>query len=694
MKCASLREVSRATSTKEATKEMFCGEEETITSEAEVWQQYGYDDRTLNNDRGNTTGSCACREPAVDENLLVAYGDDFLPCAADIVVRRLVSLLASHQGDPGSIPDRATPYFLTWESCQTMSLVGVFSRGSPVSPAPPLRRCSILTSITLIGSQDIDQDIYSYNHKFYSQTRQRGRDGLEEEAGHLFVASRFTLILRLQYTVCTLTAFLWLFAACLCEKTDPCMGPRTAERNLDFFFFLNLPSRIRHGPAGGAEASHFKAAAGKGKFTAVESRFPIFLLSLSRSSPGRRRGKKGERLMQHGEQGRWRKQRERWRFKENRDDVGWGEREEKRQFNRHRAYFNICIQVQNIFPGLIPRLGYWIFTSGNRAGRCRWSTGFLRDIPFPRPFILAPLHLHLNYPYPVSRPRCIFGKDSFLIAETLCPVTAPPLHLPCPDVFTMPVHGEAKIVTVGMSERFDECVEFRQSATHSNDRRRRVCSTAVDQFTFVLCNLLRAQVHTAANSRRRLPKFNFNLNILKGRSEHFVTGVSCFCPPTDAVKYKDDHGNIAVKNKLSCRGMNMALVAARSLETARDLRTSESEVHLLWDGTIAACVRRLSATRDVPRLWIGDPQALGAVVVDVGILGSSVRDGEAHLLEVAQRSRRGGDIEVLKNVKYSDPHCWILRAVDCGCVMLGLEFIGPWKHHRCQPSLLGQQRLR
>ncbi|KAJ8896544.1 hypothetical protein PR048_001888 [Dryococelus australis] len=42
-----------------------------------------------------------------------------------------------------------------WESCRTMPLVCVFSWGSTVSPAPSFRRCSILTSITLNGSQDL-----------------------------------------------------------------------------------------------------------------------------------------------------------------------------------------------------------------------------------------------------------------------------------------------------------------------------------------------------------------------------------------------------------------------------------------------------------------------------------------------------------------------------------------------------------
>ncbi|KAJ8875298.1 hypothetical protein PR048_023193 [Dryococelus australis] len=48
-----------------------------------------------------------------------------------------------------------SPDFRKWESCQTMPLVGGFSRGSPVSSSPSFRCRSIFTSITLIGSQDL-----------------------------------------------------------------------------------------------------------------------------------------------------------------------------------------------------------------------------------------------------------------------------------------------------------------------------------------------------------------------------------------------------------------------------------------------------------------------------------------------------------------------------------------------------------
>ncbi|KAJ8890621.1 hypothetical protein PR048_010130 [Dryococelus australis] len=48
-----------------------------------------------------------------------------------------------------------TPDFCMWELCQTMPLVGGFTLGSLVSPYLSFRHCSILTSITLIGSQNL-----------------------------------------------------------------------------------------------------------------------------------------------------------------------------------------------------------------------------------------------------------------------------------------------------------------------------------------------------------------------------------------------------------------------------------------------------------------------------------------------------------------------------------------------------------
>ncbi|KAJ8874174.1 hypothetical protein PR048_025016 [Dryococelus australis] len=52
--------------------------------------------------------------------------------------------LASHQGEPGSIPDRLTPDLRKRESCRTIPLVSGLSRGFSVSPALSFRHCSIL----------------------------------------------------------------------------------------------------------------------------------------------------------------------------------------------------------------------------------------------------------------------------------------------------------------------------------------------------------------------------------------------------------------------------------------------------------------------------------------------------------------------------------------------------------------------
>ncbi|KAJ8870163.1 hypothetical protein PR048_029176 [Dryococelus australis] len=72
-------------------------------------------------------------------------------------VSEQLSLLASHQGDTDSIPGRVTSDFCMWESCRTMPFVCEFYRDLqfPLS----FRRCSILTSITLTGSRDLNVEL-------------------------------------------------------------------------------------------------------------------------------------------------------------------------------------------------------------------------------------------------------------------------------------------------------------------------------------------------------------------------------------------------------------------------------------------------------------------------------------------------------------------------------------------------------
>ncbi|KAJ8882030.1 hypothetical protein PR048_018518 [Dryococelus australis] len=65
-------------------------------------------------------------------------------------------LARSHPTKANRVQSSAgSPDFRMWESCWTMPLVGGFSRGFAVFPALSFRRCSTLTSITVIGSQDL-----------------------------------------------------------------------------------------------------------------------------------------------------------------------------------------------------------------------------------------------------------------------------------------------------------------------------------------------------------------------------------------------------------------------------------------------------------------------------------------------------------------------------------------------------------
>ncbi|KAJ8890274.1 hypothetical protein PR048_009782 [Dryococelus australis] len=75
---------------------------------------------------------------------------DDLTRRAAVAERLACSPLAkvSRAQSPAGSPD-----YPKWQSCRTMPLAGGISRRSPVSPTPPFRRCSIFTSITLIGKQ-------------------------------------------------------------------------------------------------------------------------------------------------------------------------------------------------------------------------------------------------------------------------------------------------------------------------------------------------------------------------------------------------------------------------------------------------------------------------------------------------------------------------------------------------------------
>ncbi|KAJ8898171.1 hypothetical protein PR048_003531 [Dryococelus australis] len=109
------------------------------------------------------SGACKCQSPAIHAWCSTIF------CCFLYALYRVLCLYQLRAGatvaewlafSPPSKANRAQsparpPDFRKWESCRTLPLVGGFSRGYPVSPAPAFRRSSILTSITLIGSQDL-----------------------------------------------------------------------------------------------------------------------------------------------------------------------------------------------------------------------------------------------------------------------------------------------------------------------------------------------------------------------------------------------------------------------------------------------------------------------------------------------------------------------------------------------------------
>ncbi|KAJ8880807.1 hypothetical protein PR048_017278 [Dryococelus australis] len=89
----------------------------------------------------------SCRQPQNETQFRPILVKKHLQCT---------SMLVQHTGIPstGSFPAESSD-FDKWISCRTMPLAGGFSRVSAVFPALSFRHCSILTSITFIGSQDL-----------------------------------------------------------------------------------------------------------------------------------------------------------------------------------------------------------------------------------------------------------------------------------------------------------------------------------------------------------------------------------------------------------------------------------------------------------------------------------------------------------------------------------------------------------
>ncbi|KAJ8867247.1 hypothetical protein PR048_031046 [Dryococelus australis] len=103
-----------------------------------------------------------CKKITISYFILCSENKTLGKCVPLITLRKLGAAVAERldypphkkanrvQSPAGPIPD-----FRLWESSRTMQLVSGFSRGSSVSSSLSFRRCSILTSVALIDSQDL-----------------------------------------------------------------------------------------------------------------------------------------------------------------------------------------------------------------------------------------------------------------------------------------------------------------------------------------------------------------------------------------------------------------------------------------------------------------------------------------------------------------------------------------------------------
>ncbi|KAJ8874836.1 hypothetical protein PR048_022725 [Dryococelus australis] len=88
----------------------------------------------------------------------------------------------------------------------------------------------------------------------------------------------------------------------------------------------------------------------------------------------------------------------------------------RRDLNWRSVFSYVCPMDLTLLTTHLPRKQtvlnfHWglsrIFACGNRAGRCRWSAGFLGISSFPRLFIPALLRTHLTYPTSALKTSCL-----------------------------------------------------------------------------------------------------------------------------------------------------------------------------------------------------------------------------------------------------------------------------------------------
>ncbi|KAJ8871571.1 hypothetical protein PR048_027897 [Dryococelus australis] len=211
-------------------------------------------------------------------------------------------------------PAGSPPDVRMWSSCRTMPLVGGFSRGSPVYPALSFRRNSILTSITLIGSQVL---AVTCHHSLFTHSAGTPRKG------------------------CTTVSFVCDFTGnVLCLISYAMSLSPTAFRGCYSPYYLRRTMGVLHQSSSSPITNHVP------EFVHMFPKHAVYSIYGGIS-------------------------------------VAWSPPTK-------------AIRLQS------PAGSLRIFACANPAGRCRWSAGFLEDLPFPPPFIPALLNTHPTHPHRLS----------------------------------------------------------------------------------------------------------------------------------------------------------------------------------------------------------------------------------------------------------------------------------------------------
>ncbi|KAJ8895591.1 hypothetical protein PR048_000927 [Dryococelus australis] len=338
------------------------------------------------------------------------------------------------------------PNFRKLESCRTMTLVGGFSRGSPVSPTPSFQRRSIFTSITLIGSQDLSVKSRPnlFTHSFHTHRLSRPSANLRADMAALKNVNDPNVSQTVHEPHATSTEFAEHFRMDIIRLLLPCKSAISAEMSRACLINADPIAQsiderggeIRNtGSASGAEG---RKEGNKRVSDKRLQRMPASLYWKVIPPPSTRmswhhcvgsrvvgevwpalnkvvmRSGESEAISSVRHDSHVRKREERHAGVRTRFASVGGE--SSIRYGATVAERLACSPPTNAIRVQSPAGSLWIFACGNRAERCRLSAGLLGDLPF-----LPPLSF---------RRRSILTSITLIGSQDLAVTSRPNLFIP------------------------------------------------------------------------------------------------------------------------------------------------------------------------------------------------------------------------------------------------------------------------